>query len=210
MKRFSIAVLMTLFVASAASAQTTTPPPPTTPPAGQKPTPPPATPQTAKPPAPAPVQVPFPADVKIGFVNMQYVVSESKYGKAGSDKLKQLRDKREADNQGRIKQLQALQNEIQTQATVMAPAVRQQKEQEASRLQAQLQFEQQQLQVDSEALENQLMDDFGQKVLPIIEQIRKEKNLWAVFTSGNGSNVAALMPGLDLSLEVIKLLDGGK
>jgi len=207
MKRFSIAVLMTLFVAPAAFAQTTTAPPPTTPPpAGQKPTLP--VPQTAKPPAPAPV--PFPADVKIGFVNMQKVVSESKYGKAGTDKLNQLRTKREADNQGRIKQLQTLQNEIQTQATVMAPAVLQQKQQEASRLQAQLQFEQQQLQVDAEALENQLMEDFGSKVLPLVEQIRKEKNLWAIFTSGNGSNVAALMPGVDISDDVIKLLDGGK
>jgi outer membrane protein len=208
MKRFSIAVLMTLFVAPAAFAQTA-PPPTTPPPAGQKPTPPPV-PQTAKPPAPAPVQVPFPADVKIGFVNMQYVVSESKYGKAGTDKLNALRSKREADNQGRIKQLQTLQNELNTQATVMAPAILQQKQQEISRLQAQLQFEQQQLQVDAEALENQLMQDFGEKVLPIVEQIRKEKNLWAIFTSGNGSNVAALMPGIDISADVIKILDGGK
>jgi len=206
MKRFSLAVLMTLFVAPAAFAQTA-PPPTTPPPAGQKPTPPPA-PQTAKPPAPAPV--PFPADVKIGFVNMQYVVSESKYGKAGTDKLNALRSKREADNQGRIKQLQTLQNELNTQATVMAPAILQQKQQEISRLQAQLQFEQQQLQVDAEALENQLMQDFGEKVLPIVEQIRKEKNLWAIFTSGNGSNVAALTPGLDISADVIKILDGGK
>ena len=207
MKRFSIAVLMTLFVAPAAFAQTTTPPPPpTTPPAGQKPTLP--VPQTAKPPAPAPV--PFPADVKIGFVNMQKVVSESKYGKAGTEKLNQLRTKREAENAGRIKQLQSLQNEIQTQATVMAPAVLQQKQQEVNRLQAQLQFEQQQLSQDAEALENQLMEDFGNKVLPIVEQIRKEKNLWAIFTSGNGSNVAALMPGVDISDDVIKALDGGK
>jgi outer membrane protein len=197
---------MTLFVAPAAFAQTV-PPPTIPPPAGQKPTPPPA-PQTAKPPAPAPV--PFPADVKIGFVNMQYVVSESKYGKAGTDKLNALRSKREADNQGRIKQLQTLQNELNTQATVMAPAILQQKQQEISRLQAQLQFEQQQLQVDAEALENQLMQDFGEKVLPIVEQIRKEKNLWAIFTSGNGSNVAALMPGIDISADVIKILDGGK
>ena len=207
MKRFSIAVLMTLFVAPAAFAQTTTPPPPpTTPPAGQKPTLP--VPQTAKPPAPAPV--PVPADVKIGFVNMQKVVSESKYGKAGTEKLNQLRTKREAENAGRIKQLQSLQNEIQTQATVMAPAVLQQKQQEVNRLQAQLQFEQQQLSQDAEALENQLMEDFGNKVLPIVEQIRKEKNLWAIFTSGNGSNVAALMPGVDISDDVIKALDGGK
>jgi Skp family chaperone for outer membrane proteins len=186
MKRFSIAVLMTLFVAPAAFAQTTTPPPPPTtpPPAGQKPTPPATqTPPQTKPPAPAPAPVPFPADVKIGFVNMQYVVSESKYGKAGTAKLNQLRTKREADNQGRIKQLQTLQNELQTQATVMAAAVLQQKQQEVNRLQAQLQFEQQQLQVDAEAL---------------------------IFTSGNGSNVAALMPGVDISAEVIKILDGGK
>ncbi len=204
---------MTLFVAPAAFAQTTTPPPPPTtpPPAGQKPTPPATqTPPQTKPPAPAPAPVPFPADVKIGFVNMQYVVSESKYGKAGTAKLNQLRTKREADNQGRIKQLQTLQNELQTQATVMAAAVLQQKQQEVNRLQAQLQFEQQQLQVDAEALENQLMQDFGDKVLPIVEQIRKEKNLWAIFTSGNGSNVAALMPGVDISAEVIKILDGGK
>ena len=40
----------------------------------------------SKPPAP----VPFPADAKVGYVDMQYVISESKLGKAGLEKIQAL------------------------------------------------------------------------------------------------------------------------
>jgi hypothetical protein len=69
---------------------------------------------------------------------------------------------------------------------------------------------QEQAQVDIQNLNDQLLDEFTQKVLPIVEQIRQERSLWVVFALGDGTGVAAVHAGLDLSPEVIKRLDAGK
>ena len=57
---------------------------------------------------------------------------------------------------------------------------------------------------------DQLMAEFTDKVIPIAEEIRKERGLWMVYAVGQDSNVIALHEGLDLSLEIVKRLDGGK
>ena len=53
----------------------------------------------------------------------------------------------------------------------------------------------------------QLLQNFQAKVLPIVEDLRKEKGLWIIFALGDNSNIAAAHAGLDLSWEVIKRLD---
>jgi len=190
--------------------------------AAPPPAPAPATPQTAKPTAPAPqaptakppapaAPLPFPADAKIAFVNLQRVVSESQLGKAGQEKVQALLAKQNADKTAKNAEIQKLQQEIQAGASVLTAVVLQQKNADLDRLTRQAQFDEQQRQVDFNALQGQLLDDFGEKVMPIIEAIRAEKNLWMILTpTGDGSGVAAVNPALDLSLEVIKRLDAGK
>jgi Skp family chaperone for outer membrane proteins len=67
------------------------------------------------------------------------------------------------------------------------------------------QFLAQSQQADLENLNKQLLADFEAKVLPIVEQVRAERNLWLIFTAD--TPIAAGHPGLNLSLEVIKKLD---
>ena len=74
-------------------------------------------------PAPSRRSVPFPADAKIGFVNMQYVVAESKLGKAGQDQMQALDDKQTPNARPSNTEIQTLQQEIQAGASVLAPAV---------------------------------------------------------------------------------------
>jgi Skp family chaperone for outer membrane proteins len=171
----------------------------------------PAAPAPAQPAAQAP-QAPaaFPADAKIAFVSMQFVVSQSKLGKTGQDKMKALTDKQNTERTAKQQELQKLQQEIQTGASVLAPAVLQQKTADLDRLTREAQFQEQQRQVDLENLNNQLLGEFSEQVLPIVEQIRAERNLWMVLTAGDGSNIAAVHPGLDLSAEVVKRLDAAQ
>jgi Skp family chaperone for outer membrane proteins len=157
--------------------------------------------------APAKPPVPFPADAKIGVVNLQRVIFESKFGQAGQAKLKGLSEKRTAEVAEQQKQLQTLQTELQTQGSVLSPTVVAQKTAEVDRLQRQLQFQQEQASADFQLLQNQLMDEFGDKVIPIAEEIRKERGLWLILTVGQEQNVIALHEGLDLTLEVVKRLD---
>ena len=190
-----------------------TQPPPTTqqpppagtaqPPAGQKPT----IPQTpAKPPEPKPV-VPFPADAKIGFVDMQQLVNLSKLGKQGQDEMKKLREKLGAPITAKQKELVDLQNKIQTQQNLVAPAILAGMQRDLERGQRELQALQETFQIESEQKQADLIQNFSSKVQPLVEAIRNEKGLWAVWVPTNESGLYAVHPGLDLTPEVLKRLD---
>jgi outer membrane protein len=184
--------------------------------AGQTPRPgtpaaPPATAPAASKPAPAAPQpaaaVPFPADAKVAYVNMQYVVSESKLGKSGTEKLKALADSKNTDLVAKNRAVQSLQQDIANNQSVWSSSVLAQKNADLTRMQNELQFLQQQRDTDMQTLNEQLLAEFGEKVLPIVEQVRAERGLWMIFSAGDGSNIAAAHAGLDLSQEVVNRLD---
>jgi outer membrane protein len=182
--------------------------PPAAPPAAPVQTP--ATPPATAKPAPPKPALPFPADAKIGFMNLQRVINDSKFGQAGQTKLKALSDKRTAEVTALQKNIQTLQTELQTQGSVLSATVVQQKTTELDALQRRLQFEQQQASADVQNLQQQLLEEFTDKMIPIAEAIRKEKGLWFILAVGNESGVIALDEALDLSEELVKRLDGAK
>lgn len=222
MKRIAIAIVILLSAAVVASAQTPTgqrgATPPTSsgqrgtqPPAPTTPAPPLPTGQTpAKPAAPA-VPVPFPEGAKIGFVNMQTIVGESKLGKSGQDEMKALHDKNAASLASKNKAVQDLQQKLDSQRGVLAEAALQQMARDLDRQQRELQTQQQQYQADEQNKNDDLLNNFQEKVLPIIESLRVEKGLWVIFgvqaAEGGGILVASANEGLNLSLEVVKRLD---
>ena len=211
MTRIMIGLILGVLLLSgqaAAQAQTQKPAPaaPT-----QKPTPPtaapapaPQAPATAKPATP-PAAVPFPADAKVGFVDMQYVISESKLGKAGMEKIQALSTKQNAERTQRSTEIQKLQQELQAGSSVLTQAVINEKSADLEKKTREAQFLAQSQQADLENLNKQLLADFEAKVLPIVEQVRSERGLWLIFTAD--TPIAAGHPGLNLSLEVIKKLD---
>ena len=162
-------------------------------------------PATTKPQAPPPAPVPFPADAKVGFVDMQYVISESKLGKVGMEKIQALSTKQTSERTARSTEIQKLQQELQAGSTVLTQAVINEKTSELEKKTREAQFLAQSHQADLENLNKQLLSDFEAKVLPIVEQVRAERGLWLIFTAD--TPIAAGHPGLNLSLEVIKKLD---
>lgn len=207
MTRNRLALLVgALAFASTAFAQTppVQTPPPTAPPAGQQP-PPPLLPTTPK---PVPV-VPFPPDSKLAFVSMQTVVAESQLGKAGQKTMQTLQDKKAAEMTAKNKQIDTLKKEITSQQGVLSAPALQAKSTELDRLTRELQFAQQDAQAEVDSLNLQLLENFRDKVLPILDAIRNERGLWAIF-SVQDSGAAVWHPGLDLSMEVVKRLDAVK
>lgn len=196
------------------------PPPTQTPP--PKPTPPPpviAPPpgtgtQTQKPDAPAapklPTPVPFPADAKVAFVDLQRVVNDSKLGKSGLEQMKGLKDKLNQALQEQAKKIQALEEKIKSQQSVASETTINSWGKELDRLRREGQFMQEDAQVQEEQMQRELLGTFQVKVLPIVEAIRNEKGLWIVFQLGDGSPIIAAHAGLDLTPEVVKRLDAGK
>jgi outer membrane protein len=203
-------VVCALFVAGTASAQTTPPPttpppatapPPQTPPAGQKP---PAL------PTPPPAPVPFPDGAKVAFISLQAIVSQSDLGKAGSKELQALTEAKQQQVAAKQKEVQGIQQKMQQQQTVMSAEAAANMNRELDRLNRELQFLQQQAQADIQSKNQELLESFTQKVLPIVEKMREDMGLWVIFAvqeDGGGLAVAATHKGLDLSMEVVKRLN---
>ena len=209
MTRLTIAIAVcAVLVAGNAMAQTTqtTPPPVSIPPptgTQQKPTPP-ATPA----PKPAATPVPFPPDSKVAYIDLQVVVRDSKLGKSGQDSMKVLNDKLGSALAAKNKEIQALQEKMKAQQSVVSDTVYNGMAKDLERLGREAQFMQQDAQVQIDQKNAELLQDFQAKVLPLVEELRKEKGLWIIFALGENSNIAAAHAGLDLSGEIVKRLDG--
>jgi outer membrane protein len=203
-----ITVLTICALCAGGTAAAQTPPPTQT-----QQTPPPATPPATPPQTPAPAPVPFPADAKVAFINLQAVVSQSELGKAGSKEMQALQTSRGEQITAKQKEIQALQQKAQSQATVMSADAMNSMNRDVDRMNRELQFMQQQAQADVQAKNQELLDSFQVRVLPIVEDLRKEKGLWVIFAvqdqaeAPGGLAVAAAHEGLDLTMEVVKRLN---
>jgi Skp family chaperone for outer membrane proteins len=192
--------------ATAAVVAQTTPPPAQNPPAGQGAKPP-ALPTTQAPaPAPRPV-LPFPADAKVGYVVMQAVVTDSKLGKCGQDRMQTLRAQHQRTLQDKNKELQAAQQKQSTQAGLVSEQAQTQMQRDVDKLQRDLQQMVQDAEADEKNVNEDLLNNFSTKVGPIVEAVRNEKGLWVILAGGPDGFIAAANPALDLSSEITKRLD---
>jgi outer membrane protein len=210
MRGFAIAAsLVALLSAAPAFAQAAQPP------AQPKPAQPapapaqPATPAAAAPALPPQPPAPFPAGAKIAWINPQRVFQDSGDGKAGLTRVQALIAKKQKEGEDKAKLLQGNQQKLSTSGAVMNDAARGQLEKEIERQQLEAQRFQQDAQAEINELQQEVQNDFIKKVTPVIEQVAKEKGLQIVFDVTN-AGIAWGDPGLDLTSEVIKKLDGGK
>ena len=213
LKSTMTAVALT-FVLAAGPAAGQTPPPTQKPPAGQPPvgTPPPAGGQAPATPAPTLTPkpqppAPFPQGAKIAFINIQTIAAGSTVGKDASKRLQDLNSKKVSEINDKQKQLQALQTKLNQGTSVMNDSARGQLEKDIDKLQRDIQFSQQNAQAELNDLQTELQNDFQKRLLPVIEQVAQEKGLHMVF-SLRDSGIAWADPGLDISQDVIKRLNG--
>jgi len=180
----------------------TTPPPATT----QKPTPP-ATQTPAKPATPPPAPQPFPEGATIAYVQLQQVIAGSKFGKCGSQILNELKTQDQAKLAPKQKEVQDLQAKMQSQQGVLTEAAMTQMQRDGQRLQLELQALAQQLQTDEENKNQDMLNDFQGKVIPLLEALRKEKNLQFILSADMNGAIVAANTALDLTAELVKRLD---
>ncbi|HEX6322213.1 MAG TPA: OmpH family outer membrane protein [Vicinamibacterales bacterium] len=183
--RAGIFVLAAAIYAGPAFAQTQTPPPAA------------PAPQTA--PAP-PAPVPFPEGAKVAYVDFQRVASESELGKAAAGKISDFIKKKQAEGQAKGKQLQDMLEKQKTQASVLSEAAMKQLELDIAKAQRDLQYFQNEAQAEQETLNNELMREFQQKVLPLVQDLATERGLHMVF---DVQSFIFANRGLDLTPEII-------
>jgi len=150
----------------------------------------------------------FPADARIGFIDADVVLSKSKFGQTSQAQMKELAGKLDAQIAARAKEIKDLQDRIQQQQAMVSEAIHRGWLKDLDRLTREAEFLQEDRNLQVEQLNRELVQAFEAKALPLVEAIRNQRGLWAVFTVGQGSNVVAWHRGLDLSGEIIQRMDG--
>src|SRR5258708_28155825 len=177
--------------------------PPQTPPAA--PAQPQAQPAVMRPDPPAP----FAAGAKVAFFNPQIVFQNSAEGKSALTRVQALTQKKQNDNAAKNKALQDAQAKLQSGGSVLNDAARGQLEKDIEKQQVDLQRFQQDAQAEIQELQQEVQNEFVKKLNPVIEKIALEKGLQLLFDASQ-PGMAWAAPGLDLTGEVIKAMDGSK
>lgn len=159
--------------------------------------------QQQQPPPPPP---PFPAGAKMGFVNLQAIAQMTTDGKAAATKVNALAQKKQTEGADKAKALQANQTKLQTSGGVLSESARGQLEKEIERQQVEGQRFEQDAQAELNELQQQLQQEFQQKLLPVLTEISKEKGIQVLFSAGD-AGVIWIEPGIDLTLEAVRRMD---
>jgi Skp family chaperone for outer membrane proteins len=156
-------------------------------------------------PAPQP-PAPFPQGAKLAFVNLQAIAQLSTEGKAATAKVQKLTQDKQKEGQAKAKALQANQQKLQTSGTLLSDAARSQLEKDIERQQREGERFEQDAQAEINDLTQGLQSEFNKKLLPVLEQISKEKGLMLLFSATDAGLIWA-EPGLDLTMEAVRKLD---
>jgi Skp family chaperone for outer membrane proteins len=210
MRRFTVALVLSLALGAIPTIALAQAKPPTTPPpATQKPpTPPPAAqpPAAAAPPAvqPAPQSKPFPEGAKIAFINIPRIAAESIEGKTSTSRVNTLRERKLAELTAKNKQVETAQQKLNS-GGLLSDDARAATQKEIDKLNVEIQRMQQDAEAEMQDLQQQLQLDFQRKLSPVIQQIAVEKGLHMLISTDAGLVWAE--PGLDLTSEIIKRFD---
>ena len=104
--------------------------------------------------------------------------------------------------------LKALQDKQSSSTGILTRAAGEKLQQETDRAALEIQYAKLSADRELSTLNDDLVNKFSLKVQPVVESIRAERQLWAVFLMNE--NLAAMMPGLDVSSEVVRRLDAKK
>lgn len=168
-----------------------------------------AAPAQAAPAQPAPAAqppAPFPQGAKVGFVNLQAIAQLSADGKSAATKVNALAQKKQTEAADKAKLLQSNQQKLETSGSVMSEAARAQLQKDIDRQTLEGQRFEQDAQAELNELQQQLQNEFQNKLMPVLEALSKEKGLQVLFSAGD-SGVIWAEPGIDLTLEAVARLD---
>jgi outer membrane protein len=164
----------------------------------------PAAPRPAAPavqvPAQAPANVPFPAGVKYGYVNLEQVFAGSPEGL----RIQTLINNKQTELQGKQKALQDAQQKAQAQASVMSDAAKAQTQAELERQDKDLQRLLEDAQTEVQGAQQQAQAEWQRRIMPVVEKLSQEKGLHFLLSVPDSGLVWA-DPAINLTEELLEM-----
>jgi hypothetical protein len=112
-----------------------------------------------------------------------------------------------AKMQAKQAEITAQQQKMQAQAGVVSDAVMTQMQRDLDRMNRDAQALSAQLETDETNKNQDLLNDFQIKVFPLLEGLRKDKDLSFIFSADMGGAIIAADTALDLTAELVKRVD---
>ena len=150
-----------------------------------------------------------PATTKVGYVDLQRTLSETKIGKKARKKLEGDKAKKQKDLDKSTEELEKSAAELNKQRSVLQPKVLREREAELQQKYVELQEKYMKLQQDLAQMEAKLVRDVFTKAAPVIEEIAKRDG-YTIILEKSESAVLWAAPNTEITDEVNKNLDKGK
>jgi outer membrane protein len=162
-----------------------------------------APPAVSAPPAPAP------APLRMAFLDLQRIAAESNEGKAANGRVQAYTQKKGAELQEKTKALQSNQQKLAQGGAVLNDAARAQAQKEIDRLTIEIDRFQQDANAEVQEMQQQLQNEFQEKLRPIVDELVRELSIGLLFSVGDAGAIY-VDPSLDVTPEVIKRFDAAK
>jgi outer membrane protein len=146
------------------------------------------------------------ADAIFATVNLSYIARASKAGKAALARLEEAGKRREAEAAAKAAEVQKQQAALQ-QGSVMSDRARADLQKAFQRSQIDFDRFRQDARTELQGMQSEIEAELRLKLIPIVDQISKEKGLHFVFGLEQSTLIVWANPALDISEEVVRRLD---
>lgn len=145
----------------------------------------------------------------IAAVNMRYVASRSKSGRAAFERLDELGRQKKAEIEARSRALLEERRKLEQDPSFLSGNVQGQLAKAFEKARIEFERFQEDAEVEVLNLQRQIEAEFAAKVTPVIDTVAKERGLHFVFDA-ESAPIVWLAPVADISDEVVSRLDAGK
>ncbi len=144
---------------------------------------------------------------KIGVVDLQQVIANSKQGKEATAKLKKEYEQKKAKVDKKKAEVERLREELQKKSALLSEKAKQAKQDEYREALRELQHLIDDSKSDLRLKENELRQQLLKQAVEVVQKLAKEKGYGLVIDMSGGVVYAA--PSLNLSKEALKRFDKG-
>ena len=144
---------------------------------------------------------------KIGVINLQAVIANTKEGQKSSQQLQQTFSSRQKDFQVRSDELAKLNDQLKTGGALLSDERRTQLTSEIAEKKRRLDRDIQDAQTDLNQQQQQVLGGMEQKLRPLIDKYAKDNNFVIVMDVGASSSVVFASSTIDITKDIIDLYD---
>jgi outer membrane protein len=167
---------------------------------------PPATPAQAPDAAAPPARLPFPPGATHAYVDLQRVANQSAVGQAANQQVQALSEEKLAEIEATNAELEASQQKLQQNGSVMSAEAQLQLQGEIETLNLNVQRQTQDAEAAVVRFQQGLQIEFNQRLAPALDQVGAQRGLSFILSVGEGG-IAWANPALDVTEDVILALD---